>query len=353
MELILNSDIDEILNRNIASLNKMQGKKILITGAAGFLGRYFMKVFEEYNKIANNSIKIVALDNHITSLHNNDSFKVVDSNVEWIFGDAKLGSELPDRFDYILHAAGIASPAHYRTYPLETIYVAVDITRSLLNKAQKDGARLLFFSSSEIYGDPIPSEIPTSEDYKGNVSTRGPRSCYDESKRLGETLCYVYSSEFKVPAFAVRPFNVYGPGMMPTDYRVLPNFAVSLVKGTKVSVYGHGEQTRTFCYITDAITGFLKVLIDAQNPTVYNVGNPDPEISMKDLAKLSCRIFNSLENFELVPYPASYPEDEPNRRCPNINKISKELDFSPEIQLEEGLSRFFYWAKLHYPKLIK
>lgn len=350
MELILNSDINEILNRNMVSLNKMQGKKILITGAAGFLGRYFMKVFEEYNKVARYPIKIVALDNHITSLRNNDSYKVIDSHVEWIFGDAKIGSELPDRFNYILHAAGIASPAHYRTYPLETIYVAVDITRSLLNKAQRDGARFLFFSSSEIYGDPSPSEIPTTEAYRGNVSTMGPRSCYDESKRLGETLCYVYSSEFNVPAFAVRPFNVYGPGMLPMDYRVLPNFAVSLVKGTKVSVYGHGEQTRTFCYITDAITGFIKVLVDAENPTVYNVGNPDPEISMKDLAKLSCKIFNSLEDFKLVPYPSSYPEDEPNRRCPNINKISEDLGFIPEVGLKEGLTRFFTWAKSSYPE---
>ena len=185
----LESDIREIVENLGATGRKLAGSTILLTGASGFLGKYFMAVFSELGRqFPDLEARIIAIDNYTTSDRQSVANADIGENVEWIYADAKIASELPDRFDYIIHAAGIASPQHYRARPLETVYVAVDVTRSLLEKAREDNARLLFFSSSEIYGDPIPTEVPTKESYRGNVASRGPRACYDESKRLGETL---------------------------------------------------------------------------------------------------------------------------------------------------------------------
>jgi UDP-glucuronate decarboxylase len=350
MNLVLDSDIEEISTRISPTLKKLEGKQVLITGAAGFLGRYFMSLFHLLNeKSPGNPVTIVALDSYITSSNATDQpWQKTSPNIEWIFGDAEIGSQLPNKFDYIIHAAGIASPQHYRANPLLTIDVAVNVTRKLLEKAKNDSSRFLFFSSSEIYGDPFEGFVPTPEDYRGNVSTRGPRACYDESKRLGETLCWVYQTYFNVHACIARPFNIYGPGMMPQDYRVLPNFAAAIARGETLKVYGHGLQTRTFCYVTDAICGFMKILIDTVEPDVFNVGNSSPEISMQDLASLTSKISGRKLAVELVKYPSLYPEDEPNRRCPNINKIQSTLDFVPLVELEEGLSRFLRWANANY-----
>jgi UDP-glucuronate decarboxylase len=353
MNYYVSSDIDEIVTRMTKSLEKLCGKKILITGAAGFLGRYFVAVIQRFNSSTSDPISIIALDNYITSEHvmKNDERRR-DPNIEWIYGDASIAANLPDKFDYVLHAAGIASPEHYRANPLETINVAVNVTRDILEVARKNNSRVLFFSSSEIYGDPFPEFIPTNEDYRGNVSTRGPRACYDESKRMGETLCWVYQTYHQVHVSVARPFNVYGPGMMPKDYRVLPNFAASWVRGEPLKVYGHGNQTRTFCYITDAIVGFLSILIDGVEPNVFNVGNPEPEISISNLAKLVRSILKEEIDIETIQYPSTYPEDEPNRRCPDISRISFSLKYYPQVSLEEGLTRFLKWVKENYPLFI-
>jgi UDP-glucuronate decarboxylase len=350
MEMVLEDDIKEIYKSIAPSISKMYGKTVLITGAAGFLGRYFMSLLTYSNQLSSSEpITIIALDNYITSgKPSGNNVLRNDKNVEWIVGDASIGAQLPNQFDYIIHTAGIASPEHYRANPLLTIDVTINVTKSLLERAKTDKSRMLFFSSSEIYGDPFPEFVPTSEDYRGNVSTRGPRACYDESKRLGETLCWIYQTYFDVHICVARPFNVYGPGMMPKDYRVLPNFATQIAKNEPIKIYGNGNQTRTFCYITDAITGFMKILLDSKNPDVFNVGNPKPEVSMIELSKIIEKVLDKKIKMEITSYPSTYPADEPNRRCPDISRISKDLNFEPKISIEEGLARFFKWTKDNY-----
>jgi UDP-glucuronate decarboxylase len=350
MQLVLPSDIDEVINSIRTELQNLRGKQILLTGAGGFLGRYFVEIINELNRLdKQNPTYLVAIDNHITSDKLIvDQWLQISKNVEWIYGDASLGASLPNTFDYIIHLAGIASPRHYQANPFKTIDISVSTTRSLLEKARQDNSRFLFFSSSEIYGDPIASEIPTKESYKGNVSPRSDRACYDESKRLGETLCYLFEKNYDMTVNVVRPFNVYGPGMLPSDFRALPNMALAIKNREPIKIYGSGKQTRTFCYITDALVAFLKILIESNKSDVFNVGNPSPEINMKELAELVCEIVPESIGYNLIPHPIEYPSDEPQRRCPDISKINETLKFEPKIDLVSGLNRFFSWSKQNY-----
>lgn len=349
MGFLIDSDINEICERLGPLAREFAGSRVLITGARGFLGRYFTDVFLRLNNtILRDPCEVVALDNMITAgalgreLPRDRNFAFIDHDIIKPF--------YPERpVNFILHAAGIASPHYYRKWPLETLQVATTGLTNVLELAKKNPqARLIFFSSSEIYGDPDPANVPTKESYNGNVSCLGARSCYDESKRLGETLLRIYAEGFGVKATIVRPFNVYGPGMQKLDYRVLPNFAAKILTREPVVVYGDGKQTRTFCYVTDAIDGFLRVLLDGKPGEPYNVGNPEPEISMNALVDTIRKARPDL-NFEsrAMPHPASYPADEPQRRCPDISK-AKELGYAPKIALEEGLRRFLGWAEVAY-----
>ena len=347
-KLYVDSDIDEIIS-NIEPLHEcFEGKNILLTGASGFLGRYFTAVFEKMNEgVLQQACRVTALDNFIAE--NNPAYdEVTRSGVTYIRQDVIQPFETGEKFDFILHAAGIASPFYYRAYPLETIEVSITGTRNMLELARQSNASLLFFSSSEIYGDPDPKYIPTPESYRGNVSCLGARACYDESKRLGETLCRVFHTQYGVHSNIVRPFNVYGPGMGERDYRVLPNFANRIKGGHPLHIYSSGQQTRTFCYITDAITGFLRVLVKGVPGEPYNIGNPKPEISMLELAEMIHGILDVDIDVDTVDYPDSYPADEPNRRCPDISKARAQVNFDPQIELREGLSRFFNWTDQHY-----
>lgn len=364
---LLESDAREIVNGlPISMLARFAGKVVLITGGRGFLGRYFTEVFRWLNRqpsMVSNPVRVILADNLI-SAGPAGAEAVDDANITFHkldVVDERSWLSLPAA-DFILHAAGIASPAHYRRYPLETLDVATIGLRRALEHARKSGpdCRMAFFSSSEIYGDPTAGNVPTPESYKGHVAPIGPRACYDNSKRLGETLAEIYAQQHGVHCSIIRPFNVYGPGMQRGDYRVLPNFASQWVDGKPVEVYGDGKQTRTYCYVTDAIGGFLRVLVDGRAGEPYNIGNPRPEVSVLELVKIIqssvlCRPGDLNEQFPYVvkDHPATYPADEPQRRCPDISKAQHELGYMPRVQLIEGLKRFFGWAERAYgPRVV-
>jgi dTDP-glucose 4,6-dehydratase/UDP-glucuronate decarboxylase len=216
---------------------------------------------------------------------------------------------------------------------------------------QKAGRPLegfLFFSSSEIYGDPTPDAIPTPETYSGLVSCTGPRSCYDESKRLGETLCVIYANHHGVPVRMARPFNNYGPGLKIIDGRVLPDFARNALQGEDIVILSDGSPTRTFCYASDAITGYYKILVRGHSGEAYNVGIEKPEISMATLAGLVADSARELFGYKgkVVLGKArqdDYLIDNPNRRCPIITKAREHLGYDPKVLPEEGIYRSLVW----------
>ncbi len=338
------SDIEEIIYRISNLAEAFSGKTVLLTGGRGFLGRYFMEVFDQINKnLIKNPVKLIVLDNLITAGKGGAEIPKLE-HIKFIEHDVTQPFEYNDKLDFIIHAAGIASPYHYRNYPIETLEVAVIGTRNMLELAKKFGAHFIFFSSSEIYGDPSNNQIPIQENYRGNVSCQGPRACYDESKRVGETLCYIFHNQHDIKTNIIRPFNVYGPGMQETDYRVLPNFARKIKTGKPLHIFGDGTQTRTFCYITDALIGFFLVILNGVSGETYNIGNPEQEISMIDLAKTLTQVSEDDVRYILVDYPDSYPTDEPLRRCPNIQKARKQLGFEATVSLEDGLSKFLAWT---------
>lgn len=347
---LLDSDVREIVaSMPIGALEELAGKHLVLTGGRGFLGRYFTAVIARLNAtyLEGRPLRVTVMDNLISAGVEGAKVQAIP---HMTFLQHNVIEPMPDvgPVDYIFHAAGIASPAHYRKFPLETLEVATTGLKNSLELARANpGCRLSFFSSSEIYGDPDMTNVPTRETYRGNVACLGPRACYDMSKRLGETLVQIYSQEHAVHATIIRPFNVYGPGMQRADYRVLPNFAAKIADGLPVTVYGSGQQTRTYCYVTDAIGGFLRVLLHGRSGEPYNIGNPFPEISVLDLVDVVRRIFPSVK-FEVMDHPASYPADEPNRRCPDISKAMRELGYAPRVQLEDGLRRFFDWTQVTY-----
>jgi UDP-glucuronate decarboxylase len=350
-DFYLESDIEEIAGFMGEEVHAIAGKTLLMSGGCGFLGRYFTRLILYLNEnVLAKPCRLIVLDNFITS----DARAASEHNAEsytFIEHDIVTPIVVDEPVDYIIHAAGIASPYYYRKYPLKTLEVATTGTKNLLELAKdKKVQSFLFFSSSEIYGNPDAVHVPTPESYRGYVSSLGPRACYDESKRLGETLSRIYHEEYGVPTKIVRPFNAYGPGMQQFDYRVLPNFADRIVNGKPLQIYGDGSQTRTFCYITDGINGFFRTLLMGSPGEAYNVGNGSPEVSMLVLAKTLEEALERKLDIVTLEYPDAYPPDEPMRRCPDLTKSRVQLSYTPQVGLVDGLRRYFNWALASYTK---
>jgi dTDP-glucose 4,6-dehydratase/UDP-glucuronate decarboxylase len=335
-------------------LRTMAGKRLLITGGAGFLGYYFVKTILHANSYRNikDRVEIHVHDNFmrgvprwLSTLTGDTHFSVTKRDVT-----EPLPKDGPD-FEFIVHAATVASPTYYRKHPIETMDANVYGIRNLLDYARDMEGKvqgLLFFSSSEIYGDPPSEFIPTPETYRGLVSCTGPRACYDESKRYGETLCVSFAQQYGVPVTIARPFNNYGPGLKITDRRALPDFARNVLNGQDIELLSDGGPTRTFCYVADAIIGYYKILIRGRPAEAYNIGMDAPEISINDLAHhvkdLSAELFGYTGN---VRYRQSsdraYLTDNPQRRCPSIDKARRELEYEPKISLNNGLRSSLLW----------
>ena len=325
------------------SLNqRFAGKTILLTGAAGFLGAHFVHYFLALNDSGRlaKPCRLIAWDNFIRGvppwLEANRGRKDLVCETRDIVQKHPI-----DGVDFIIHAASIASPMYYRKYPIETMDANVIGLRNLLDAAvTKPVESILFYSTSEIYGDPDAANIPTKETYRGFVSCTGPRSCYDESKRYGETLCVNFWQAHKVPVKIARPFNNYGPGLKISDRRVLPDFFRDVLANRNIVLLSDGRATRTFCYIADATAGYLRLLLSSHNGESFNIGTEAPEISMWDLASMVVKLSGKKLQVEYQQSEdPKYLTDNPQRRCPCIEKARKLLAYSPKISLEEGLER--------------
>jgi nucleoside-diphosphate-sugar epimerase len=347
MDDSIRQDSQEIASR-LGPLNKrFSDSSVLLTGCAGFLGSQFMHYFTELNnsRVLDKPVKLFALDN----LGRGEPAWVAGfkgrSDVSFLQHDITRPLALDAHFDYIIHAASIASPTYYRQHPIETMDANVQGLRLLLDRAVNDPPRsMLFFSSSEIHGDPAPEHIPTPETYWGNVSCTGPRACYDESKRYGETLCVNFHRARRVPVRVVRPFNNYGPGLKISDRRVLPDFFRDVLAGRDIVMHSDGSPTRTFCYISDAMTGYLLALLKDVPGEAFNIGADSPEVSMKDLAESVIKASGkALKVLHQPSADSAYLQDNPHRRCPDIAKARRMLGYEPRVGLEEGLARSYRW----------
>jgi len=345
MDEVILKDLESLTKANEALYGKLDGKKFLVSGCAGFLGAHFLELLTYHNEHnAATPCEIYALDTYISGVPKRISHLVGNPNMHILKQDAC--APLPSsNFDYIIHCAGIASPMFYRKYPIETMDANVASTRNMLNYAAENKIQsMLFFSSSEVYGDPPASQIPTKEDYRGNVSCTGPRACYDESKRYGETMCVNFWKSKGVPVKMARPFNVYGPGMRIDDRRVLPDFFRDAFDGKDIALLSDGKATRSFTYVSDAIDGFMRVLLSDFNGEAFNVGNDKEEVSMLQLANEVRTLFdNKISVTFKTSEDKNYLTDNPNRRCPDLTKIRAMLGYEPKIMIKEGLKRMKSW----------
>jgi UDP-glucuronate decarboxylase len=352
---VLAADLAAIGSALQDEIATMAGKRLLITGGAGFLGYEMVQTVLWANESGIAPIELTVYDNFVRgvpswleALNGTPHLTVVEHDIR-----KPLPSNMDD-FEFVVHAAGIASPTYYRRHPIETMDANINGLRSLLDwaVAQQERGRpiegFLFFSSSEIYGDPTPEDIPTPETYRGNVSCTGPRACYDESKRYGETLCVNFAHQHGLPVKVARPFNNYGPGLKISDRRVIPDLARDILANRDIVLLSDGSATRTFCYVSDAVTGYYKVLVRGGAGEAYNVGVEEPEISMRDLAEkladLGRRHFGYAGRVvHETSDEVDYLVDNPSRRCPVIAKARDQLDYRPRVDLDEGLRRSLAW----------
>ena len=332
--------IDTIVSEDVKEIEKtfdrtfFEGRRVLVTGGAGFLGSYLCDI------LLNLGSNVTCLDNFATGTLTNIDHLIGKNNFELIEEDvAKF--EGKEKFDYIFHFASRVSPEDYQLHPIETLITNSLGCSKVLELANKGHSRIIFASTSEVYGN--PEEIPTPESYWGYTNSIGIRSCYDEGKRFGEALFMAYFREHKLDIRIARIFNTYGPRIRPdgTYARALPRFILQALENKDITIYGDGSQTRSFTYVTDTIIGILSVFCNENAiGEVFNIGNCD-EMTILELAKRIKQIVSCKSNLVFLPLPV----DDPRRRKPDIRKAEKELNWRPRVSLEEGVLRTVSWFK--------
>jgi UDP-glucuronate decarboxylase len=356
-EQVVATDLDLLQTQLHGEFARLSGKKVLIAGGAGFLGYYLVQGPLHWNSTHPGvpHIRVTVLDNFsrgvplwLTSIESDPNLQLLKHDITH-----PLPSEL-GTYEYLIHAASIASPTYYRRAPIETMDANVNGLRHLLDygtrqkRVGKPVEGILFYSSSEIYGDPTRENIPTPETYRGNVSCTGPRACYDESKRYGETLCVNFARHYDMPVKVARPFNNFGPGLKITDRRVIPDFARDILAGRDIVMLSDGSATRTFCYVADAVAGYYKILVKGRTGEAYNIGVETPEISMLELAERMVALGRELFGYagrvvHRESQDRDYLVDNPSRRCPVVAKARTELGYQPQVTVDEGLRRALIW----------
>lgn len=302
----------------------MKNKRILITGGAGFIGSHIAE------RLLERGDEVIALDNLFTGSKQNILHLLDNKNFEFIRHD--ITEEILLEVDQIYNLACPASPVHYQNNPIKTIKTNILGTMNMLGLAKRVHARILQASTSEVYGD--PKEHPQKEAYWGNVNPIGIRSCYDEGKRLSETLCFDYHRYNQVDIRVIRIFNTYGPRMHVEDGRVVSNFVVQALRNENITVYGDGSQTRSFCYVDDLVNGIISMM-DTENFTgPVNLGN-EGEFTVRELAEMVVQLTNSNSKIEYRPLPS----DDPTRRRPDLSLARSKLGYEPSVQLRDGLKK--------------
>jgi len=301
----------------------------LVTGGAGFLGSHLI------DRLMQNDQEVICLDNYFTGKKSNIRHWIGNKNFELIRHDVNKPIKL--EIDRIWHLACPASPVHYQSNPIKTAKTSFLGTYNMLGLARRVGARILLASTSEVYGDP---EIhPQHEEYKGSVNPIGIRSCYDEGKRIAESLCFDYQRMHKTEIRVARIFNTYGPRMVPDDGRVVSNFIVQALSNNPITIYGDGSQTRSFCYVDDLIDGLISLMNSIECGPI-NIGNPN-EFTIKELADIVINKLNSKSKLTYLPLP----QDDPLQRKPFIEKAKTKLNWDPKINLESGLEKTIKYFK--------
>ncbi len=308
-------------------------KRILITGAAGFLGSHLC------DRFLKEGYEVIGMDNLLTGNIKNIEHLFPVREFQFYHHDVTKFVHVPGNIDYILHFASPASPIDYLKMPIQTLKVGALGTHNLLGLAKSKGARILVASTSEVYGDPLVH--PQTEEYWGNVNPVGPRGVYDEAKRFMESITRAYNTFHQVETRIIRIFNTYGPRMRLDDGRALPTFMSQALRGEDVTVYGDGSQTRSFCYVDDLVEGIYRLLLSDYVMPV-NVGNPS-EITLLEFAEEVLKLTGSKSKIVYEPLP----QDDPKQRKPNITKAREILGWEPKVDRHEGLKRTLEYFKLH------
>ncbi len=298
--------------------------RILVTGGAGFIGSHLC------DRLLEEGHSVIALDNLITGSTDNIAHLAGRSDFKFLNHDVTEYIYIPGRIDFIFHLASPASPIDYLMYPIQTLKVGALGTHKALGLAKEKGAGLLLASTSEVYGDPLVH--PQPESYWGNVNPVGPRGVYDEAKRYAEALVFAYHRTHGVDTRIARIFNTYGPRNRPDDGRVVPSFVCQAIKGEDLTVFGAGDQTRSFCFVSDTVKGLIALMESGYNEPV-NIGNPN-EMTVKEFAQEVIRLADSSSSLTYMDLPV----DDPKVRKPDISTANRVLNWNPEVSLEDGLT---------------